>query len=275
MPRNTLSSAGGMLKDLKSRLGFSDSEGGYQAGASDDFDEYDDFDSDGFNARDDREYAGYGSDYDEDAPVGGYRPASVHSSRFGRADSTPDLVSLDDVKAHTQVSDSLLRDPLDPGSLSRASSRSTGRNLVTSSPATNSPAYQAQLRERETRSRSEGLDSLFEPTSTDASAYDPYEAYSSAKPRAFTTTRGLTVIEPVAYGDVERVARALKAGDVVVLAMRATPDDLSKRVLDFSFGVASALDAGVECPAEKVFAIAKGQALTDSEKMRLRTQGVL
>ena len=76
-------------------------------------------------------------------------------------------------------------------------------------------------------------------------------------------------------GDVERVARAVKSGDVVVLAMRNTPDDLSKRLLDFSFGVASALDANVECPGQKVFAIAKGNALTEDEKRRLRAQGVL
>ena len=57
--------------------------------------------------------------------------------------------------------------------------------------------------------------------------------------------------------------------------MRATPDDLSKRVLDFSFGVASALDANVECPASKVFAIARGNGLTEAEKRNLVSQGVL
>ena len=84
-----------------------------------------------------------------------------------------------------------------------------------------------------------------------------------------------TVVRPTSYNDVERVSRALKAGDAVVLAMRATPDDLSKRVLDFSFGVASALDASVECPAPKVFAIARGIGLTDAEKRSLTSQGVL
>ena len=74
---------------------------------------------------------------------------------------------------------------------------------------------------------------------------------------------------------MERIARAVKSGDVVVLAMRYTPEDLSKRVLDFSFGVASALDANVECPGDKVFAIARGNALTPEEKQRLGAQGVL
>ena len=80
---------------------------------------------------------------------------------------------------------------------------------------------------------------------------------------------------PNAYGDVERVAKILKAGDVVILSLRETPDQLSKRVLDFSFGVASALDARVECIADKVFSITRGTALTDAERTALRGKGVL
>ena len=83
------------------------------------------------------------------------------------------------------------------------------------------------------------------------------------------------MIKPVVYGDVERVASSLKAGNVVVLAMRNTPTDLMKRILDFSFGVASALDAAVENPGDKVLAIAQGAGLSEDEKRQLRTQGVL
>ena len=72
-----------------------------------------------------------------------------------------------------------------------------------------------------------------------------------------------------------RMRAALKAGDVVVLALRNTPDNLSKRILDFSFGVSSALDASVDCVADKVFVISRGAALTDAERMSLRGQGVL
>jgi len=67
----------------------------------------------------------------------------------------------------------------------------------------------------------------------------------------------------------------VKAGDVVVLQLRNTPDSLAKRILDFSFGVSAALDASVECPTDKVFAIARGNALTDAEKANLRGRGVL
>ena len=53
------------------------------------------------------------------------------------------------------------------------------------------------------------------------------------------------------------------------------PKCLSKRILDFSFGVSSALDASVDCVADKVFVISRGAALTDAERMSLRGQGVL
>ena len=267
MPKsNAATTAGGMLSDLKSRLGFSHDD---ERHGFDDFDEYDDFDDDGFNARDDREFAGYGADYNENAPVGGFKPATTRSSRFGRPDSTPDLVTINDVKARTTVPDDLLRDPLASTGDLRATRRPNDRDLVEPSGSLHS-ASQGQA----SSLRSEGLNSLFEPTASSGS-FDPYAAYSGTGATSFSSKRKLTVIRPMAYGDVEQVARALKAGDVVVLAMRSTPDDLSKRVLDFSFGVASALDANVECPGEKVFAIARGNALTADEKQSLGSQGVL
>ena len=71
------------------------------------------------------------------------------------------------------------------------------------------------------------------------------------------------------------MARALKAGDVAVLVLAGTAPELAKRVLDFSFGAACALDASVDCPAEKVFVIARGQGLTDAERKQLAAQGIL
>ena len=91
----------------------------------------------------------------------------------------------------------------------------------------------------------------------------------------YTGRRTLTVLKPAAYGDVAGAAGSLKAGEVVVLVLRNTPDDLSKRLLDFSFGVASALDASVDCIGDKVFALACGTAISEVERMNLRNQGVL
>ena len=88
-------------------------------------------------------------------------------------------------------------------------------------------------------------------------------------------TRNVIVLTPVAYDEVEHVARNLRAGDAVILSLRNTPSQLSKRILDFSFGVASALDATVDCISDKVFAITRVTALTDAELGRLRGQGVI
>ena len=144
------------------------------------------------------------------------------------------------------------------------------------------------------RERSESLNSLFSSTAVAASAsspadgssaakraaaasggFDPYEAFAGAGSPKHSPTRSITVLKPASYGEVERIAKALKAGDAVVLALRNTPDNLAKRILDFSFGVSSALDASVDCVADKVFVITRGAALTDAEKTGLRNQGVL
>ena len=46
-------------------------------------------------------------------------------------------------------------------------------------------------------------------------------------------------------------------------------------MLDFSFGVASALDASVDCIADQVFAITRTAPLSDQEIADLRTKGVM
>lgn len=295
-----LKSDRGVFNGLKSKLGFADAQdqnvddGYYDDGYADDYDEYGD---------DYEEFAEYGPDYDTsytgtryDAPDAVTTRSPRASSRASRTDGGfPRLVSIDDVRAHTRVPDSLNRDPLPARHVTSAqssSARRADRTIVdATAPAPSSPAYVAAAAKRETeQSRSEGLDSLFSSTtpegsvgsssgapaaSAKGSSFDPYEAYSGAGSSAHNPSRSLSVLMPNAYGDVERVAKILKAGDVVILSLRETPDQLSKRVLDFSFGVASALDARVECIADKVFSITRGTALTDAERTALRGKGVL
>ncbi|MEE0636331.1 cell division protein SepF, partial [Adlercreutzia sp.] len=83
------------------------------------------------------------------------------------------------------------------------------------------------------------------------------------------------VVAPGAYNDAEAVSTALKLRNAVVLNLAATPDALAKRILDFSFGVASALDANVECVGNKVFALTRIDELTEAERSYLRTQGII
>ena len=141
-----------------------------------------------------------------------------------------------------------------------------------------------------------GYDESYERTS--GSAYDPYDSVTTREPgersrsrssmprlvsiddvrartAVLTPSRTLKVVAPGAYNDAEAVSTALKLGNAVVLNLAATPDALAKRILDFSFGVASALDANVECVGNKVFALTRIDELTEAERSYLRTQGII
>ena len=123
--------------------------------------------------------------------------------------------------------------------------------------------------------RSEGLNSLFESTTPPADTRPTSSRGASASSTRFTPSRTLKVVAPGAYNDAEAVSTALKLGNAVVLNLAATPDALAKRILDFSFGVASALDANVECVGNKVFALTRIDELTEAERSYLRTQGII
>lgn len=321
LPKIKKSEHGGMFDGIKSKLGFADAAdngAGYDDAYLDDYgDDFGDYND---------EFGDYGPEYD-DAPASRYDPYAPVTTRPARGSSRsarssadadfPKLVSIDDVRAHTQVPDSLRRDPLPPRRVTTSSASSASgyrgeRTVVDATmPAPSSPAHTAARRER-----SESLNALFEPSAAEAetaaspastapsagsgfgaassstvsvatataqapasaavtSSFDPYEAYAGSGAPAHNPSRAISVLKPASYGEVERVAKILKAGDVVVLALRNTPDQLAKRILDFSFGVSSALDASVEAVADKVFAITRGASLTEAERLALRNQGVL
>lgn len=298
-----------MFDGLKSKLGFAEAEEDvveeqYFDDASDDEygEGYEEFDEYGPSYQADDSYRSRSSvreSYDRYSNPS-IRPAHAAPRREA---SSPRLVSIDDVRARTQIPESLNRDPLPPRHVSSASSSRyqaertmvdpavsahagtpNARAQAQASGAQNASTTQAASAGALAQERSEGLNSLFSPT-TDGSAssartsesrsYDPYDAYAGSVTGKHTPTRSLTIIKPASYAEAERVSKALKAGDVVVLALRNTPDTLAKRILDFSFGASSALDASVECIADKVFAISRGAALSQAELTSLRNQGVL
>ena len=256
-----------MFDDLKSRLGFNRDNDDY--GDYDDYDDYDDFD----------EYGEYDNGYADQKPARDYtvnEPAAVtKSGRYTSSDLSSSLVSINDVKATTPFPDldEHASQPAQPYAPTTWSSASGGAYADAASSVGTAGYAPASVGGAASAAYAPSASSA--PASADVGSYDPYEAYSASNPTAHAPERSLTIVKPAVYGDVERVARAVKSGDVVVLAMRYTPDDLSKRILDFSFGVASALDANVECPGDKVFAIARGSALTPDEKRRLGAQGIL
>lgn len=279
-----IGSGGGVFDGIKSKLGFASNDS-----YDDDYDE---------SYYDDANYDDYEDDYEE-----GYDSGYAESDSYSRtttagrsAGGSPRLVSIDDVRSRTQIPDSLNRDPLPERRVSSAQSGSSyssgsgyrssysrkvehAADYMLSTDSSDAPAQTVA-------SRSSGYDSLFSSTtpeqtartttsSTGSRAYDPYEAYAGSGISSHNPSRALSVLKPMSYGEVERIAKTIKAGDVVILSLRNTPDQLSKRILDFSFGVSSALDASVECISDKVFAIASGRSLSEEEKTSLRSQGVI
>lgn len=273
----------GFLDNIKGKLGFA---------ADQDFDEYDEeYYDEGYQSVED-------DSFDDQGGYGGYRPSQFDQANTrGAGSAHPPLVSLDDVKSRTQVPERLGRDPLPDrrGGSSFSSASSRGQASASANSFRNVEHAADYMRSSETsdinlgqspyeETRSAGYDSLFSstqepsravPAGAPAGAFDPYETFSGSGVSSHNPSRGLTVIKPMSYGEVERIAKTIKAGDAVVLCLRNTPDQLVKRVLDFSFGVSSALDASVDCIAEKVFVVNKGRTLSEEELTQLRNQGVL
>ena len=212
-------------------------------------------------------------------PYSSVTTREVGGRSAGRS-SMPRLVSIDDVRARTQVPSLSDRD----GGVSgrRTSGSNSFRTMVDSSlPPQMTPEGTAAASAAATAAhtaRSEGLNSLFEPTTSSQderpSAGSSRPAFGAAAAARTTPSRTLKVIKPVAYNDAEAIATALKLGDAVVLCLTGTPDALAKRILDFSFGVASALDANVESVGNKVFALTRINELSEGERSYLRSQGL-
>ncbi|MGN0261757.1 MAG: cell division protein SepF [Eggerthellaceae bacterium] len=239
-------SGSGFFNDLKTRLGFApredyDDEYDVYSDNFDDFSTYEDDDAafDAFEGADDR--LDDGSYYD-DGYSQGYAdsymraPANDRRSQSGQRNyGSLSLPNIYDVRNGVQRSE---RERLSNGA--RIPYYSEGY------PASGQAGYQA------------------------ASG----QAYASGRFAYAGNERRIALVAPTAYDDAERIARALKAGDCVVLDLARTRTDVMKRVLDFSFGAASVVNAKVECIADRVFAITLGGPITEGELSRLRSQGV-
>jgi cell division inhibitor SepF len=77
-------------------------------------------------------------------------------------------------------------------------------------------------------------------------------------------------IRPMTYADAEQVAQELKRGSIVILDLRSARPELAKRVLDFSFGVASALEGQVDRHIDRVYIFSRNGSLTDEERAAIR-----
>ncbi len=272
MARFSFQQGSDMLSGIKDKLGGIASRGSRRGR-----DGYDDYDGYADEAYDD-----YEDEYEDDYAYEGSSSPSSRSTGASRGfePTRPRLVSFEDARASKPAVDPLSHDPL------------AARHVVTTSDerprSTTRDAIRAGVITSGTRTHgSAGYNALFESTAAAASekssagtagASDAGRADVSAPADptipVFAPKRSVTVLKPTAYDEVEQIAKALKAGDAVVLQLMNTQNALSKRILDFSFGVSSALDAKVDCIADKVFVITRGKELTDEERTKLRNQGV-
>lgn len=108
-------------------------------------------------------------------------------------------------------------------------------------------------------------------------AADPYSSLGSDFLNASKDpATHLEIVRPGAYADVEKIATAAKAGKSVILVVSQTKPALAKRILDFSFGVASALNMNVDKAADRVFVLSRGaEMLSEDERSYLVDEGIL
>jgi cell division inhibitor SepF len=304
----TMANGKSVFDNLKSKLGLGGEQDHDGYDEYDDYEEYDEYDDYEDNQSSYEEYDPYAG---STAPRS-FGNRNTVTTRNVRGGSHARLVSTSDAAQAARGTRDLGLGA--EGTSTLSARRSGGRTMVDSSlPPTMTPEGTAAMSAASNR-RSSGLDSLFSSTvegpereevkaDTSARASRAFSAgsvsgerESSAAPSAkadagqssftagsgkvATTTsafghRQLQVMRPTSYNDAEAVVRALKAGEVAVLVMGSTAPDLAKRILDFAFGAACALGANVESPAQGVFAVAIGSALSEAEKSDLAARGAL
>lgn len=286
-PRPSMS-ASELFGDLKDKLGF----GGGRSDRRDDY--YDDPYYDDY-ADPEPAQGSYDSGYDPDTygdpydrleyttrSTGSSRPVGSRSGRF----SSAQLVSSGDIRATTSaygVSDVAAKPTMElPSVLHRteAEERESVSKIAEdfSIPASSYTDFVSPYKHSSSASASSsaGLDSLFTPSASSSSAVSgSSDDASGVSTHSASLAREIVVLKPTSYEDVSSIAQSVRAGKIVVLYLRQTDPALSKRVLDFSFGVASALIAQVDCLAEKTFVVLQGKELTLEEKHNLAKQGVL
>ncbi len=104
----------------------------------------------------------------------------------------------------------------------------------------------------------------------------PSSAKSAAKPATKVSSGEMRIVRAVRYEDIEVISRYFRAGDTVTLVLSGARIDTAKRILDFSFGVTSALDGNVERLANLVFVLShEPGGATEEERKILRDQGYI
>jgi cell division inhibitor SepF len=105
------------------------------------------------------------------------------------------------------------------------------------------------------------------------------EGQSSSRPTVVRTVPAappkVHVVEPNGFNDAQEVGDRLKAGQPVILNLQGLDRALQRRLVDFSSGLAYALNGQMSKAAEQVFLLAPANVeVSQEEKARLRTRGL-
>jgi len=83
------------------------------------------------------------------------------------------------------------------------------------------------------------------------------------------------VMEPRGFNDAQEVGDRLKAGQPVILNLQGVDRDLQRRLIDFSSGLAYALNGTMSKAAEQVFLLTPSNVeVSEEEKERLQARGL-
>ena len=97
---------------------------------------------------------------------------------------------------------------------------------------------------------------------------------SAVKPVPMPPTR-VHVMEPKGFNDAQEVGDRLKAGQPVILNLQGVDRDLQRRLIDFSSGLAYALNGTMSKAADQVFLLTPSNVeVSDEEKERLEARGL-
>ena len=82
------------------------------------------------------------------------------------------------------------------------------------------------------------------------------------------------LVVPKNFNDAQQVADQFKNGLPVILNLQGTDTELTKRLIDFSSGLAYALDGGMQKVADKVFMLTpRNVEVSAEERARLIEKG--
>jgi cell division inhibitor SepF len=96
----------------------------------------------------------------------------------------------------------------------------------------------------------------------------------AVKPVPMPATR-VHVMEPSGFNDAQDVGDRLKSGQPVILNLQGVDRDLQRRLIDFSSGLAYALNGTMSKAADQVFLLTPSNVeVSEEEKERLQARGL-